>query len=86
MVTGAEPEGGEFPLPSVWLCLESLGIGFPWQQALKESKGLGSIGKGICWCLLAASTQTSRLHGMESVAEELVGVILHSKLEISSYV
>lgn len=47
----------------------------------KESNRLRSIEKGIFWCLLAASTETSCLHGIEGAAQELVGVSRDVRLE-----
>jgi len=65
-------------------CLINLGIAFARWDYIKESKGLGNIEKVICLCLLATFTQTSSLHGIDSTAQELVGVCLLAKLEMFS--
>lgn len=53
-------------------------------EDIKEKpKGLGN--KVICLCSLAASTQASSLHGVNSTAQELIGIFLPAVLKILSY-
>lgn len=52
-------------------------------QAVQRAQDLV---RGICLFLLAAGTQTSSLHGIDSTAQEVMGILLPARLKMFSNV